>query len=84
MSRQHRPFSIYFVSTNATGVKSSSAALNPVTLPLHKHGLVLIPFVRHTYEYVRPGEIGFPKMTIIPALFSMFVNSFAQQRTQYI
>lgn len=44
MSRQHRSFLhiFQFVSTNATGVKSSSAALNPVTLPLHKHGLVAI------------------------------------------
>lgn len=46
----------YFVSTNATGVKSSSAALNPVILPLHTSGWALIPFVRHTYRFVQPGK----------------------------
>lgn len=80
MSRQHRPFLhiFQFVSTNATGVKSSSAALNLVTLPLHKHGLVVIDPLCQAHLRVRSARGEYNTWP-----FSVFVNSFAQP-TQYI
>lgn len=47
--------SLYYISTNATGVKPFSAALNPLLLPLHKPRQALVPpFVRHTH-LLSPG-----------------------------